>query len=260
MYGPAVDVHISLGGPGDIASRVYRQLVDAILDGRLRPGERLPPTRELARGLAVARNTVSVAYDRLAAEGFVVARVGAGTFVVGAGASARSGLAAPPVAESRPRPRTRPRTAPAGRGPRPRPIWNTVTPGTAPGPPLAHDFRVGTPDPGLFPLATWRRLVAGELRASAIRMVAGYAEPAGRAGLRAAVARYFGVSRSVHACAEDVLVTQGAQQALDLVGRVVIEPGDLVAVEEPGYPAARLLFRSLGARVMGYPRTTRDCW
>ncbi|MBP2333934.1 GntR family transcriptional regulator/MocR family aminotransferase [Saccharothrix coeruleofusca] len=235
-----MDLHVSLDGPGDLASRIYHQVRDAILDGRLRPGERLPPTRELARGLAVARNTVAVAYERLAAEEFVVARVGAGTFV----ATPRTG--APVTA----------RRAPGGRGVRPRPVWDEVAPAVAAptgDTPPVHDFRVGAPDAGLFPFATWRRLVADELRASAVRAVAGYADPGGHPRLREAVARHTGVSRSVRADAEDVLVTQGAQQALDLLGRVLLEPGDLVAVEEPGYPAARLLFRSLGARVVGVP-------
>ncbi|NUP61382.1 MAG: winged helix-turn-helix transcriptional regulator, partial [Nonomuraea sp.] len=60
-----MDVHISLEGHGDLAAQVYRQLLDAVLDGRLRSGERLPPTRELARRLEISRNTVAVAYDRL---------------------------------------------------------------------------------------------------------------------------------------------------------------------------------------------------
>lgn len=243
-----MDVHVSLDGPGDLASRIYRQLLDAIVDGRLRPGERLPPTRELARGLAVARNTVCAAYERLAAEEFVVPRVGAGTFV-------RDGPVTRPAARTGSPSRSR--TAPTGHGVRPRPVWDAVAPAGPPaagtGPPPVHDFRVGTPDPGLFPFAAWRRLVADELRVSALRSTAGYGDPAGHAGLREAVARYVGVSRSVRAGAEDVLVTQGAQQALDLVGRVLVEPGDHVAVEEPGYPAARLLFRSLGARVVGVP-------
>jgi len=76
-----MEVHISLDGTGDRTERIYRQLQDAIIDGRLRPGERLPPTRELAERLSVSRSTVSGAYDRLIAEGFVVGRVGAGTFV-----------------------------------------------------------------------------------------------------------------------------------------------------------------------------------
>ncbi|RQX25416.1 GntR family transcriptional regulator, partial [Micromonospora chalcea] len=88
-----MDVHVSLAGPGDRATRIHRQLLEAILDGRLRPGERLPPSRELARRLDVSRNTVAVAYERLTAEGLLTARVGAGTFVAGE-----------PVARARPRP------------------------------------------------------------------------------------------------------------------------------------------------------------
>lgn len=229
-----MDLHVSLAGRGDLASRIYRQLLDAIVDGRLRPGERLPPTRELAGRLDVARNTVTVAYERLTAEGFLVARVGAGTFV-----------RTEPVAHARPR------TAPAG-SVRPRPIWDTVTVPVTGAPKPDYDFRLGTPDADLFPLAAWRRLVAGELRAAAIR-AAGYGSAAGHGALREAIARYIGVSRSVRAGAEDVLVTQGAQQAIDLIGRVLIEPGDCVAVEEPGYPPARLLFHCQGARVVGVP-------
>ncbi|MEV0405189.1 PLP-dependent aminotransferase family protein [Actinoallomurus sp. NPDC050550] len=231
-----MDPHISLDGPGDLASRIYRGLLETILDGRLRPGERLPPTRDLARRLQVSRNTVCVAYERLTAEGFVAARVGAGTFVAAGQA-----------------PGTRPRSAPSGGAVRPRPPWDALTPAPhATGPPAAYDFGVGLPDGDLFPLAAWRRLLAGELSASAVR-AAGYGDPAGHAGLRAAIARYIGVSRSVRADADDVLVTQGAQQALDLIGRVLLVPGDRVAVEEPGYPPARRLFTAAGARVTGVP-------
>ncbi|MEU6713963.1 PLP-dependent aminotransferase family protein [Nonomuraea sp. NPDC046802] len=222
-----MDVHISLEGRGDLAAQVYRQLLDAILDGRLRSGERLPPTRQLAHRLQISRNTVALAYDRLVADGFLVGRAGAGTFV-----------SAEPV---------RGRAAPKGVV-RPRPIWREVdTP--APLPSTRYDFRVGVPDARLFPMETWRRLVARELRVSA----AGYSDPAGHIPLRAAISRHIGVSRSVHAGPDDVLITNGAQQALDLIGRVLIEPGACVAVEEPGYPPARRLFRSLGARVAGVP-------
>ena len=213
-------MHVTLEGRGDLAARIYRQLLDAVLDGRLRSGERLPPTRELARGLKVSRNTVSVAYERLTAEGFLTSRVGAGTFVgadaVAAASGSRSG-----------RRRARP-----GGGVRPRPVWGAVPPTVADREPAPrYDFRVGLPDAGLFPIETWRRLVSQELRRSAIRPT--YGAPSGHPGLRAAIARYIGVARSVHAGADDVLVTQGAQQGLDLITRVLIEPGMRVAVEEP---------------------------
>ncbi|RSD21431.1 MocR-like pyridoxine biosynthesis transcription factor PdxR [Amycolatopsis eburnea] len=227
-----MDFHVSLAGRGDLSVRIYRQLRDAVLDGRLRAGERLPPTRELARRLAVSRNTVAVAYDRLTADGFLTGRVGAGTY----------------VSDSLPAPRRR--SAPSAAGPRPKPVWRALPPAVAAFAEAPRfDFRVGIPDAGLFPLETWRRFLARELRAG----VAHYADPGGHPALRSAIARHAGVSRSVRAAADDVLVTQGAQQALDLLCRVLLSPGDRVAVEEPGYRLAKLLFASHGAEVVGVP-------
>lgn len=231
-----MDFHVSLGGRRDLTARIYRELRDAVLDGRLHQGERLPPTRELAQRLDVSRNTVAAAYERLTAEGFLTSRVGAGTFV-------GSGSLGDTLA----------RTAPAGSGVQPRTQWRTIpTFARQRTSPITHDFTVGVPDAGLFPLETWRRLTSHALRPATVRP-AGYSDSAGHAGLRAAIARYAGTARSVLASADDVLITQGAQQALDLVGKVLIDPGDRVAVEDPGYPPARLLFRSLGAEVVGVP-------
>ena len=78
-----MDVHVRLTRRGDLSMQIYRQQLEAVLDGRLRPGERLPPTRELARRLEVSRNTVGVAYERLVADGVVAGRAGAGSFVGG---------------------------------------------------------------------------------------------------------------------------------------------------------------------------------
>ncbi len=101
----------------------------------------------------------------------------------------------------------------------------------------AYDFGVGTPDPALFPFTTWRRLVAHEFRGP-VAQYAKYGDPGGHAPLRAAIARHTGVSRAGRADADDVIVTQGAQQAFDLIGRVLISEGTPVAVEDPGYPDA----------------------
>ncbi|WP_460493709.1 aminotransferase-like domain-containing protein [Dactylosporangium cerinum] len=226
-----MDLHISLEGRGDQGARIYRQVRDAILDGRLRAGDRVPPSRDLARQLAVSRNTVAAAYDRLVGDGFLEGRAGAGTFV-----------AMPAPGGSR--------RAPGG-ALRPSPRWAALADDLSARPPVAkarYDLRAGHPDGALFPLATWRRLLSRSLRADAE-----YADPAGLEGLRVAIARAVGLSRSVRASAADVIVTNGAQQGLDLVGRVLIEPGSVVAVEEPGYPPARLAFTALGARVVPVP-------
>jgi GntR family transcriptional regulator/MocR family aminotransferase len=228
-----MDVHIQLVPRGALSVQIYRQLLEAVLDGRLRSGQQLPPTRELAARLDVSRNTVAVAYELLVAEGLVIGRVGAGSFVCDD--SSR---------------RIKTRRAPSG-GVLPRDVWREMNaPAERPQPPAIYDFSVGTPDPDLFPLTLWRRLVARALRASRMEY-ARYGDPAGHAGLRAAIARHVGVSRAVRADGEDVIVTHGAQQAFDLIGRVLITEGTCAAVEDPGYPPVRRLLRSFGARVVG---------
>lgn len=230
-----MDLHVRLDGRGDLAGQIYRQVRAMILDGRLLPGQALPASRELAGRLDVSRNTVGVAYDRLAAEGFVVGRVGAGTFV---------NAALPP-------PRT-PQPA-CGAPIRPRAVWEGLrAPADLSAPDARYDLRAGMPDPRLFPYQTWRRLMADELRGAAVGTGA-YADPAGHPDLRAALARHIGVSRGVLAGPEDVLITNGLQQVADLVARVLLAPGDVVAVEDPGYSPPRTLFGTLGARVVGVP-------
>ena len=231
-----MDLAVSVDTRGDRAAAIYRALLSALRDGRLRPGDRLPPTRSLAGDLGVSRNTVATAYDRLTAEGYLEGRVGAGTFVTSAAAS-------PTAARGRRKPATL----------RPRADWTYSPARTSSADERPrYDFRVGIPDAELFPFDTWRRLMTAELRLRA-NGPGSYAEPSGHLGLREAIARYVGYSRSVHAEVDDVIVTNGTQQGLDLVGRVMLAPGDVVAVEEPGYPPARLLFASLGARVVGVP-------
>ena len=223
------DLVVDLSARGDRATALYRVLLDAVRGGRLEPGERLPPTRALAVDLGVSRTTVATAYDRLVAEGFLTARVGAGTFVADAARRVR-----PPR---------------RGTDLAPRPFWDQPHPtsGSTPKPP--HDFRAGIPDARLFPFDTWRRLVTAELRVGAHDLGV-YADPAGYLPLREAIARQLALSRGVTATPDEVLVTYGTQQAIDLVTRVLVAPGDVVAVEEPGYPLARDVFASYGARVV----------
>jgi GntR family transcriptional regulator/MocR family aminotransferase len=229
-----VDLHVTLDGPGDRATRIYSTVREAVLDGRLAPGDRLPPSRELAASLGVARGTVTVAYDRLLAEGFLETRPGAGTFVT----------AVDLQREARVR-RARPGAV------QPLALWRTPPVGLAPRARVIHDLSVGLPDPALFPLETWRRLVADQLRRSRLEEATYRGSGAGR--LQGEIARYLGLARSVVATGDDVVVTAGAQQAIDLVARVLVAPGDVVAVEDPGYGAVHRLLASHRARVHGVP-------
>ncbi|WP_410620222.1 PLP-dependent aminotransferase family protein [Amycolatopsis sp. cmx-8-4] len=228
-----MDVHIDLTGTRGHRDAIYRQLRAAILEGRIRPGEALPPTRELAQRLAVSRTTVSAAYDRLTAEGFLAGRVGSGTFVTAS-------------------PAARPEPSHVS-GVRPLPEWDAVPSPPAPFAPAPEfDFRPGVPDLTRFPFVTWRRLVTQRLRAGQADLMT-YGDPQGHAGLRAEIARHAGVSRDVRASAGQVVVTAGAQQTTDLVARVLLRPGDLAAVEDPGYPPPRLVLESRGVRVAPVP-------
>jgi GntR family transcriptional regulator / MocR family aminotransferase len=229
-----IDLHVSLVDRGHLTDEIYRQLRGAILEGRLAPGERLPSSRDLASRLSVSRTTISEVYDRLAAEGYTESHVGRGTFVVGT---------------VRPVPR-RARRRPGVLAPRA--VWNSIPLAAISNRAFEFDLRTGVPDVRSFPFDAWRRLQAREWHRSAVGTAA-YGEPAGDPGLRQVIAEHLAVARGVRATAEEVIVTNGTQQAVDIVGRVLISPGDVVAVEDPGYPPPRRLFASLGARVVGVP-------
>ena len=231
-----MEVHINLVGRKDLSGEIYRQLRRAILDGRLRPGEFLPPTRELAQRLSVARMTVTVAYERLAGEGFVSSHVGSGTFV--------TEHASPPRREVRKRESDSTLRA--------KPVWNTIPLSTAFARRAQFDFRVGLPDGSLFPHDKWRGLVSGALRSEAMGAIV-YGEPAGYLPLREAIARHVGLSRGMEVTADDVTIVNGAQQGLDVVARTLLAPGDRVALEDPGYRMVRWLFESMGTRIRYVP-------
>jgi GntR family transcriptional regulator/MocR family aminotransferase len=117
---------------------------------------------------------------------------------------------------------------------------------------LAYDFRYGRPALEAFPQALWTRLVTRRARALSTRSL-GYGRPRGLPALREAIADYLRRARGVRADAEQVLIVNGTQQALDLAGRLLLDPGDRVVVEEPGYQAASQLFSALGARLCPTP-------
>lgn len=224
----------------DLLRAVHGQLRAAILDGRLRPGLRLPATRALASALGVSRNTALASYDLLLSEGYLVARPGAGTY----------------VANVLPRPvRPRARAGDPRADGRLSAFWRK--PPSAPAPMLGisyrFDFRLGLSDKAPFPFQVWRRLSARALRALS-KAPAAYAEPEGRLELRDAIAKHVSFARAVACQAEDVVVTAGAQQAFDLLARILVSPGQTtVAIEDPGYPPLRAVFAAAGANIAAVP-------
>ena len=229
-------LHINLIDRKNLSAEIYRQVREAIADRRLRPGDCLPASRDLARSLKVSRTTVTVAYDRLVSEGFLISRIGAGTYVSDH--------------FLHPRKKTRDDSNPASL--RARTIWNSIQVTSAFARTAKFDFRTGLPDVSRFPHEPWRRLLNREMRVET-QTRGLYDQPAGFLPLREAIARHVGVARGVQTSSSDVTVTNGAQQALDVIARCLINPGDTVAVEDPGYTPPSLLFKSLGARVRGVP-------
>jgi GntR family transcriptional regulator/MocR family aminotransferase len=210
--------------------QLYEQLRTAIVEGRLTPGDRLTPSRTVAADLHISRATVTEAYGRLSAEGYIEGRFGGGSVVSAAPLQVR-----PPsrVAALEPTRRA------AG-------IALYALDPTAE---VMFDCRPGRLDPTLFPVAAWRRCVVRTLN----RAPGQYDDPLGTPELRAALANWVARSRGVAATPEDTVVTSGAGHAVDLVARVLADPGAAVAVEEPGYPPAVSVLRSQGLRVVGVP-------
>jgi GntR family transcriptional regulator / MocR family aminotransferase len=218
--------------------QVYRQLRQAIERGSFAPGARLPASREHASALGVARNTVLWALERLRAEGYVVARAGAGSFVA-------PGLPAMKVMGAKKASTTPPtHIALSTRG-------RLVAEAAGPWQPPAHmalPFRIGAPEVASFPFALWDRL-SRSATAAARQAAAQYLDPAGLPALRQAIAQWLWVSRGIRCGADQVLVCSGSQQAIDLIGRLLLDDGDEVWVEDPGYPGIRASLLAHGACV-----------
>jgi GntR family transcriptional regulator / MocR family aminotransferase len=240
IKGPIFQLGLIIPSPGSRYRRreLHRQLRDAILDGRLRPGLRLPPTRELAESIGVSRNTVLVTYELLLSEGFLRAHTGSGTYV----ADVQSG----------PKRRARP-----GRDdPRLNSEWKAALGarrGVRSAPSPRYDFKLGSTDVTQFPFDVWRRLSARGLRALS-KTPDAPVDTQGQPALRHAIARHVSFSRAVACRADDILVTSGSQQAFNLLARVLIKPKrTVVAIEDPGYGPLRAAFMLAGAKIVLVP-------
>jgi len=243
--GVPVTVPIDPRSGATLQRQVYEGLRAAILAGRLRPGQRLPSTRSLAKDLAVSRNTVAAAFGQLVAEGYADARVGAGTLVARALPENLTTLSTPLALRSgSAATRNRPRISRRGRA------LSQARAGsgfTAPRP-----FRPGWPALDEVPLDLWWRLAARVGRRLG-RHLLGYGDPAGYAPLRKAIAEYLAVSRGVRCTEEQVIITSGSQQGLFVAAQVLLDPGDAVWVEDPAYPGTRSALQAAGTRPVPIP-------
>lgn len=231
-----MELHIVIDGDKDLAGQIHRQIRDAIQSGRLAAGEQVPPSRLLAEQLGVSRKTVTEAYRKLTFEKLLASQVGTGTFVNSRAFPRERRFEAKDLAAGATIDRWLDRSMPLRH---PVPEMRS-----------RYDFIGGGPAKNHFPLQEWRQCVLHGLRkSSAARGF--YSEPEGLPALREAIARHAAFSRGVQCVPGDVVVTNGAQQALDLIARVLLEPGCTVVVEDPGYPPARMLFSSQGADVVG---------
>jgi GntR family transcriptional regulator/MocR family aminotransferase len=225
------------GRDGSLASQVELKLRVLVETGLVRPGERLPPTRELAERMGVNRGAVLKAIRRLEAEGLVAARVGSGVTVVGGASAPEPGSPAdPPRFSSALRRLTAHEPAADGDGP------------------VLADLSRLAPDPAFFPVDEFVGIFTEACRRE--QEVWQYASPYGHPILRRQIAERLAEAGAPWA-AEDVLITSGAQQGLDLLFKAFVDPGDPVAVESPTYPGILALLRFSGADVVEIPVVAR---
>ena len=249
---------LQLDETGSLYQQIYRAFRNEILTRTLAQGQRVPSTRALADSLKVSRNTAVMAYEQLLAEGYLETRRGAAGAVVTAVLPPNSRDSN--SSESPPRQR---RVGSAGARPSisgdrilraarqvakrlglPGLTWE-LTP-----PRMRYDFRPGRAAFADVPYALWCRLLASRARSASMRDL-DYAPPHGRWELREAIATRLRRLRGVDATPERIVIVNGAQQAFDLISRVLLNPGDRVLIEEPHYDGARCTFQAAGAELVG---------
>ena len=225
-----------------IHRQIYDGLRGAILDGRLRPGQRIPSSRALAVDLGVSRLPVLSAYDQLLHEGYLVGRIGSGTFV---SEGVPDDLLHPAPAN------VRMRSARRSNGAVRRHVGANRL-GVASWSFPVVPFQGGLPALDLFPFAVWAKLIARHVHAETPARMA-YSDPAGLEELRVAIAAHLRAARAVRCEADQVLIVSGSQAALRLATAALFDAGDRVALEEPGYFGARRALRSGGVEIVPVP-------
>lgn len=235
--------------PRSLQRQLYDALRNAILTGHLAAGSRLPSTRALAAEIGVSRTTVQSAFEQLLYEGYTAGEVGSGTYVARVlpdgllQADAGRSSALRDVRSARPL--SRRGAAVVSMPPMPPPL--VMPDGRA-----QRAFEVGVPAFDAFPQIVWGRLM-GQCWRHLHTQLLDYQDLAGFRPLREAIATYVGAARGVQCAAGQVIVVAGAQQAVDLAARVLLDPGDAAWIEDPGYLGARGVLVAAGARLTPVP-------
>lgn len=232
-----------------LQTQVFEQVRGMILNGQLKPGMKLPPTRQLAERMAVSRNTVTLGYERLIAEGYVQSRGTAGTFISQVPADLLHGHAGSfkhvsstendAIGADMPSPLLCYAGYPAG-------------PHLPPSARPRYDFWVGRSDPLTFPIKIWRRLMVQKLATSGFSLTE-YGDPAGLEELRLALANHLGRSRGMSVTMEQVIVTSGSQDGLNLICRLVDRQKHPFFIENPCYQGAAHLFQTIASELCPIP-------
>lgn len=229
--------------------KIYEQIRDGILDGQLPPGSRLPASRRLAAEAGVSRNTVLAAFEQLDAEGYLDKRRGSGTYV------ASSVVPQNLVTHHAPGIMSAKHVGGQDLSTRGASISNAARmplPTLTGVPARSTAFQIGLPGLDDFPADLWARMVTSRLRRSS-RDLMYYDNPAGYRPLREAIASHIATSRGIRCSADQVVIVSGSQQALEFCGRILLDPGDPVWLEDPCYLGAKTALISSGARIVPVP-------
>ena len=221
--------------------RLYRGLREAILEGAIAADTRLPASRDLAAELGIARNTVVHVYSQLLAEGYTRSRQGNGTFVNASlpDSFLSSGRRARPAAAPQPRAALSPRGA-------------AIVDGASASPYQWGAFMPGVPDLTEFPHRKFGRIVSALWRNPPPDLLT-YAHGGGLPALREALAQHLALTRSIDCDPEQLIITEGSHQAIDLASRILGDPGEVAWVEDPGYWGARTVLQANGLRIRHLP-------
>ena len=222
---------------GPLFQQVYLGLRAAILSGAYSAGEKLPSTRDLAEELGISRTVALLAYDQLLSEGYAEGRAGSGTYV----ASGVGGRAVSSRSQTEVRLSDYGKFAAAA--------WARVNFPQKRARLLPYDFAYGRSDVQTFPFGMWRRLLLRCTRRASVSDL-DYGGAGGHKALREAICTHLRRSRAVVCDPSQVIVVNGSQQALNLIARVLVEPGDPVAIEDPSYQGTTEILRTAGARLV----------